>query len=263
MTQDLSIRIVRAPSYHGDRSWNYQGTIHPYNTVYFVTGGDGHIRLDGTVTDMLPGYVYLIPPHVRHDVWCDSHVDKVYVDVHVELLPGYDVFSDTHEILVQHIGQERCTQMHTLCTGGVRERLMLRGELNLVLAGFMQKEPEPVSAKMAAFRPMITYMQENLSAQLRRDELARQFGWNPSVLSRSFKQVFGCGLKQYMEKLLTTRIAEELLLTDKTLQQLADEYGFCDNYYLSAYFKRSMGVSPLKYRKNHRQPDLSDADCPQ
>ena len=74
---------------------------------------------------------------------------------------------------------------------------------------------------------------------------------NPSVLSRSFKQVFGCGLKQYVEKLLTARLAEELLLTDKTLQFLADEYGFCDGYYLSAYFKRTMGVSPLEYRRLH------------
>lgn len=251
MTQDVIIRIVRAPSFRGDQSWNYQGTMHPYNTVYFVTGGNGHIRLDGTVTDMLPGYVYLIPPHVRHDIWCDTHVEKVYVDVHVELLPGYDVFSDTHEVLVQHIGLERCARMHSLSAGGVRERLMLRGELNLVLAAFMQKEPEPVTAKMAAFRPMITYIQKNLSARLCRNDLAERFGWNPSVLSRSFKQVFGCGLKQYMETLLTARLAEELLLTDKTLQQLADEYGFCDGYYLSARFKRSMGVSPAIYRKIH------------
>lgn len=252
MTQDLHIHIVRSPSFHGDRTWNYHGTMYPYNTLYFVTGGDGHIRLNGVVTDMLPGYVYLIPPHVHHDVWCDTHVDKVYVDVHVELLPGYDVFSDTNEVLVQQIGLERCERMHLLSAGGIRERLMLRGEVNLVLAGFMQRDPEPVSARMAAFRPMISYMQQHLSAQLRLTKLASQFGWNPTVLSRSFKQVFGCGLKQYVEKLLSARLTEELLLTDKTLQQLADEYGFCDGYYLSAYFKRCMGVAPLIYRKLHR-----------
>lgn len=259
MTQELNVRIVRAPSFHGDRSWNYRGTMHPYNTLYFVTGGDGHIRLNGVVTDMLSGYVYLIPPHVRHDIWCDTQVDKVYVDVHVELMPGYDVFSDTNEILVQHIGLERCERMHALSVGGIRERLMLRGEVNLVLAGFMQKDPEPVSAGMAAFRPMITYMQRNLSARLRISELAARFGWSPSVLSRSFKRVFGCGVKQYVEKLLTARLTEELLLTDKTLQQIADEYGFCDGYYLSAYFKRCMGVSPLIYRERQKSEKLPRA----
>jgi len=252
MTQDLNIRIVHALHYHGGQEWNYPGMIHPYNTVYFVIGGDGHIRLNGETTDMLPGYVYLIPPQLCHDTWCDTHVEKVYVDVHVELLPGWDVFSDERRVLCQFIGEERCARMSTLCGGGVRERLMLRGELSLVLSAFMQKEPEPVSAKMAVFLPMLTYIQRSLSAQLRRSELAERFGWNPSVLSRSFKQVFGCSLKQYIEKLLCTRLAEELLLTQKTLQQLADEYGFCDGYYLSAFFKRCMGMSPLKYRKNYK-----------
>lgn len=252
MTQELHVRIVRALSFQGDTAWNFRGTIYPYNTVYFVTDGDGHIRANGVTTDMRPGWVYLIPPHLRHDIWCDTHVEKVYVDVHVELLPGYDVFSDGKRVLSRFIGEERCTGMHALCSGGIRERLALRGELALVLAGLMEKEPEPVSARMAAFLPMITYMQRKLSAQLRRDELAERFGWNPSVLSRSFKAVFGCGLKQYMEKLLSTRLAEELLLTEKTLQQLADEYGFCDGYYLSAFFKRCMGMAPAMYREIHR-----------
>ena len=95
-------------------------------------------------------------------------------------------------------------------------------------------------------------MQQHMSVRLCRDELAARFGWNPSSLSRSFKQIFGCGLKQYIEKQLTAQIAEELLLTNKTLQQLADEYGFCDACYLSAYFKRGMGVSPRAYREGNR-----------
>ncbi len=249
MTQDINIRIVRALRYHGGAEWNYRGIINPYNTLYFVTGGNGHIRVDDTITDMRPGYVYLIPLHLRHDLWCNTHVEKVYIDVHAELLPGYDVFGNTHAVCAHEIGLERCRQMHALCEGGIRERLILRSEVNLALAAFMREDPRPISVRMAAFLPMITYIQENLSAQLRRDGLAERFGWNPSVLSRSFKQVFGCGLKQYVEKLLTTRLAEELLLTNKPLHLLADQYGFCDGYYLSAYFKRSMGVSPLTYRK--------------
>lgn len=99
---------------------------------------------------------------------------------------------------------------------------------------------------------MIEYIQENLSARLRREELATHFGWNPSVLSRTFKRVFGCGVKQYTEKLLTLRLSEALLETNKTLQVLAEEYGFSDGYYLSAFFKRNMGLSPQKYRLQRR-----------
>ncbi|MBP3576655.1 MAG: helix-turn-helix transcriptional regulator [Lachnospiraceae bacterium] len=253
MTNELQVRVVRALRFSGDRHWNYHGLIYPYNTIYYVTGGDGHIRANGSVTDMKEGYVYLIPSQLRHDIWCDSHVEKVYIDVHAELFPGYDVFSDTREVLCQHIGMDRCERMHQLCAGGMREQLALKGELLLTLSDFMATEPKPVSPGMVAFLPMVMYIQENLSAQLRRDELATRFGWNPSVLSRTFKQVFGCGIKQYVEKLLTLRLSEELLETNKPLHRLAEEYGFCDGYYLSAFFKRNMGISPQLYRKYQRR----------
>ena len=254
MTNELQVRIIRALSFSGDIHWNHQGLIYPYNTLYYVTKGDGHIRVNSTVTDMKPGYVYLIPSQLRHDIWCDSHVEKVYIDVHAELFPGYDVFLDTREVLCRYVGLERCLRMHLLCSDGIKEQLALKGELLLTLSDFMPANPTPVSTDMIAFLPMILYIQENLSAQLRRDNLAIRFGWNPSVLSRTFKRVFGCGVKQYSEKLLTLRISEELLGTNKTLPQLAAEYEFCDSYYLSAFFKRNMGISPQAYRKKQRRP---------
>ncbi len=248
VTYDLNVKIVRALYFNKDKTWNYKGIVYPYNTVYFVIGGNGHIRTNGVTTDMLPGYVYLIPPYASHDIWCDTNVEKVFVDVYVEILPGYDVFLNTSCVLSQEIGLDRCKRLKQLCGGGIREQLLLRGELESVLADFVTSEPTETSTKTASLIPMITYIQQNLSLHLRRDELAERFGWNPSVLSRTFKQAFNCSLKQYIEKLLSARIAEELILTDKTLRRLADEYGFCDAYYLSAYFKRCMGVSPLVFR---------------
>ena len=182
MTNDLDVRIVRALRYHGDTQWNYRGILYPHNTLYFVLGGNGHIRYNGEVIDMLPGYAYLIPPRHPHDIWCDSHIEKVYADVHVELLPGYDVFADTGAVLSQPIGLEKCKRLYELCEGGIRERLEFRGELELILAKFMAFEPKPVSAKMIALLPIITEMQQNISSQIRREDLARKFGWNPTVL---------------------------------------------------------------------------------
>ena len=56
MTNELQVRIVRALRFSGDPRWNYQALIYPYNTLYYVTGGDGHIRVNGFVTDMKAGF---------------------------------------------------------------------------------------------------------------------------------------------------------------------------------------------------------------
>ena len=187
MTNDINIRIVRALYFRGNTNWNYHRLLYPHNTLYIVLGGNGHIRYNGTVTDMLPGHAYLIPLRHQHDLWCDTHVEKVYADVHVELFPGYDVFADTNQIPSLSLGLEHCMRLRNLYDGGVREHLELRGELEIILARFMTDEPKSVSAKMISLLPVITEIQQNLSSQIRRQNLAEKFGWNPTVLSRTFK----------------------------------------------------------------------------
>lgn len=249
MTSELNLNILTTLYYSGTTQWNYKGIIHSHNTVYFILGGNGHIRCNNIVTDMQPGCAYLIPPHQPHDIWCDTHIEKVYVDFHMELLPGHDIFSDTKEILCQTVGMKLCQEILNLCEGSIKDRLKLRGILSVIFSDFLPESTPPVSAKMLSLLPIISDIQENLSSQIRREELAQKHNWNPSVLSRTFKEVFGCGVKQYAERLLVTRLAEELMLTNKPLKQLAEDYNFCDAYYLSAFFKRNTGISPSLYRK--------------
>lgn len=65
------------------------------------------------------------------------------------MLPGYDVFADTHQVLRLHPGLEKCRRLRSLCGGGIRESLALRGEILLLLTDLMPQEPEVVSARMA------------------------------------------------------------------------------------------------------------------
>ena len=131
--------------------------------------------------------------------------------------------------------------------------LVLRGQLLTAVAAFMPDNLPGISPAMQPFLPIVEEMRRNLSASIGREEIAARYGWNPSSFSRAFRRAFGCGFKQYQERLLTERIAEELLVSNKTLQTIAEGYGFCDAYYLSAFFKRTMGTSPAIYRKQHER----------
>ena len=134
-------------------------------------------------------------------------------------------------------------------TDAVREKTYVRGQLLTALAEFLPENVTEISPLTRPFLPVIESVQKNLSASIRREEYAARFGWNVSSFSRAFRRAFGVGFKEYVERLMTDRLVEELLVTDKTLQQLAGEWGFCDAYYLSTFFKRRMGISPEGYRK--------------
>ena len=132
-------------------------------------------------------------------------------------------------------------------------QLFLLGAVTQVLAEFAQEGPLPVSREILRFRPLLEEMDRQLSAQLRVSSIARQLGWEPSTLSRSFKKTFGCTAKEYLEHLLMNRLRQELIGTDLSIKEIAARYQFCDPYYLSAFFRRREGSSPSVYRKTHRR----------
>ena len=257
MTYDVQLRIIRALAYRGDAGWNIQDVNDSYHTLYYVIAGDGHVRTREGVTDLLPGHIYLIPRGICHDLWCDTHILKTYIDFHVELLPGYDALQGTEKVLSMEVGEGICRNMfEAVQAEGIREKTYVRGQVLTALSCFLPDSAADISPLMLSFLPVIEDVQKRLSASIRREEYAMRYGWNPSAFSRAFRKAFGVGFKEYVERLLTDRLVEEVLVTDKTLHAMAAEWGFCDAYYLSAFFKRRTGISPEKYRQTRSRSDV-------
>ncbi len=257
------LRVVRATHYQNDSRWNFLTNLYPFNTLYLVLGGDGFVRVGKRVTPLLPDHAYLIPANTLFSCWCQTHIDKVYIEFHVNILAGLDVFSGLNDV------QERpfpaaCTRslISRFESESLRDRLSFQGELLSALASFAQDAPSAQVRDTERFRPILDDIAGNLRSDLRLQEVAARHGMNPYTLSRSFKRAFGCGFKQYVERLLVNAIKQELLLTDKRLSELASEYHFCDAYYLSAFFKRHMTVAPEVYRKLFADGDPEPPDDP-
>jgi AraC-like DNA-binding protein len=250
---DLTVRIIRSVDYQNDARWNYKNCLYPYNTLYFILGGDGHVRIDETVTPLRAGYVYLIPPNRFFDCWCDSHICKLYVDVSVETMPGRDIFAHLSGVLEAPYPVEATRALILANQPDYKHRLNFRGQLEQAIALFIDAGQELLRPDMLRFRTILDDMALNLSAHLRIGEIARKHGWHPSALSRAFKQSFHCSLKHYLERLLVSKLREELILSDKSLKELAAQYRFCDAYYLSAFFKKHIGLSPDRYRRTQAE----------
>lgn len=85
------------------------------------------------------------------------------------------------------------------------------------------------------------------------EEVASHVGLSTSHFSRLFKQVTG---KNYSEYLITFKLQacrNELVLTNHSIQEIADSLGMCNGNYLSNLFKKAYGISPREYRKQHKK----------
>ena len=82
------------------------------------------------------------------------------------------------------------------------------------------------------------------------EDIATQLNLDRRYLSRLFKQKTGSTLQEYIIKIRMTE-AKRLLLQGETVERAAILSGYEDVCNFSKMFKRSFGISPLKWKKQN------------
>ncbi|GGG03418.1 response regulator [Paenibacillus aceti] len=94
------------------------------------------------------------------------------------------------------------------------------------------------------------YVIENLSGDVSLTAIAEEVHFNPSYLSRYYKQATGHNLLEYIQ---TKRLEGAIHLMQDTnlkLNEIAARVGFDSHSYFTTFFKKKMGVTPQEYRNS-------------
>lgn len=102
--------------------------------------------------------------------------------------------------------------------------------------------------------PMIEEIIRNLQQNYRKDitltSIAKKYNMSTSYLSELLKERIGMSFSEY---LISKRIqkAKELLADEKlSINEIGEAVGYKDYYYFMKVFKKVVGITPSKYRKN-------------
>ena len=80
--------------------------------------------------------------------------------------------------------------------------------------------------------------------------LAKRLDISRHHFTRSFRKDFGCTPRDWHRRQLSKRIVTALLNEERTLADLADDFGFSDGFALSRFVSQSTGKSPAEIRKH-------------
>lgn len=94
------------------------------------------------------------------------------------------------------------------------------------------------------------YITDNYSKNLTLPMVAYKVNMSSTYFSKKFKEVTGFGFKEYLLNVRIKKACELLLETRLSITEIAYKVGFNDSNYFGDVFKKSRGISPLKYRKN-------------
>ena len=89
-------------------------------------------------------------------------------------------------------------------------------------------------------KEMISYIQQNFMEKISLKEFSEQFHLSEKYISRYFKEHFHITLSQYITHLKDT---------DIPVTEIAMQSGYQNVSYFIRIFKKTYGVSPLKYKK--------------
>lgn len=121
---------------------------------------------------------------------------------------------------------------------------MLLTELLINHAKSMSSESTP-----EVIQQILTYLQDNYTHPITVEELSHQFGISRSHLSRRFKEYTGFAPHEFLLQLRLNNAKLLLRNSELSVEDIALTSGFSDAAYFIQVFKKTEGITPLKYRK--------------
>lgn len=94
------------------------------------------------------------------------------------------------------------------------------------------------------------YVHEHLSGDLSLTAIADEMHFNPSYLSRYYKQITGRNLLEYIQSVKLQTAIDLMNHTNMKLVDIAAKSGFDSPSYFTTFFKKMTGVSPQHFRKS-------------
>jgi len=98
----------------------------------------------------------------------------------------------------------------------------------------------------------IRFIRENAKEPIRVDDVVAAVSASRRLLERRFRKVLKRSILKEIQRVRTEMARDLLLRTDMPVARIAREAGFSNATHLGIIFKRTTGMTPLAYRKKHR-----------
>ena len=220
--------------------------------VNYVVSGTGTVTLNGVEKSVTAGDVFFVFPATSYKI--SGSVDFVYSYISFLGLRA-NLLIERLGITKQNFCYENFSELDLVWQNAVNissdfsdlasESVLL---YTLAVLGDKNKKGEKESVTGEKFLYVKKYVDDNFSdAELNLSKIAKEFCYNKSYLSTSFKKEYKIGLVEY---LTLVRINHACALMDsgyRGISDIANLCGFRDSMYFSKVFKERIGYAPREY----------------
>lgn len=113
------------------------------------------------------------------------------------------------------------------------------------------KKVQKQAALSVYTRQALDYVYDNLHKPMTVSQIAKAIGVHESYLSKLFSKEMGQSLSAYIRHKRIQTAQYMLVYSDFTCAEIAQYLAFSSSSHFTSIFRQDVGISPLKYRKQH------------
>jgi AraC-like DNA-binding protein len=106
--------------------------------------------------------------------------------------------------------------------------------------------------------PAIEYIQQQFRNRISISQVAEHIGISLRQLDRKFQKLMRMSPQTFITRLRLKNACSELRQSNKLILEIALDLGFYDQSSFTLHFRKHMGTTPLRYRKEHRNDTFCD-----
>ena len=211
----------------------------------------GNLHLMGSQTGTVDYFTFLFPLKYisfRTDDMLDDKLLEPLNNGHLMISPRVkDTAKELCEQLIE-IYLAKNDESESKIAAQIKTKIiLLQFILEMWKKGFVIEND--TSGRNIVEKEMVSYIQQNFTGKISLKEFGEQFHLSEKYISRYFKEHFHITLSQYITYLRLENAKQLLQDTDLSVTEAAMQSGYQNVSYFIRSFKKTYGVSPLKYRK--------------
>ena len=213
----------------------------------------GNLHFMGSQTGNVDYFTFLFPLKYisfRTDDILDDKLLEPLNSGHLMISPEIeDTVKEQCEQLVEIYGAKK-EESQSKITAQIKTKIiLLQFILKLWKKGFIVEND--TSGKNTVEKEMVSYIQQNFTGKILLKEFGKQFHLSEKYISRYFKEHFHITISQYVTYLRLEHAKQLLQDTDIPVTEVAMQSGYQNVSYFIRSFKKTYGMSPLKYRNKY------------
>ena len=212
----------------------------------------GNLHFMGSQTGTVDYFTFLFPLKYiafRTDDMLDDKLIEPLNSGHLMISPEIkDTVKEQCEQLAGVYAAE-IDESESKITGQIKKKIILLQFIHeLWKKGFIVEND--TTGRNTVEKEMVSYIQQNYTGKILLRKFGEQFHLSEKYISRYFKEHFHITLSQYVTYLRLEHAKQMLQETDISVTEVAMQSGYQNISYFIRSFKKTYGVSPLKYRKS-------------